>query len=343
MPELRRDPVVDRWVIIAMERARRPSNFVNTHPNFFDKNVQEQACPFCNNQDQTIFSLKDEKSEHHDSPWDVKVVESGTPVVRLSEKFKRRGYGLYDVVNGYGAHEVVIETPRHIANMADLSINQIRLVIKTYTARFHTLEKVTNSQYVLAFKNYGWAAGSRLIGHSRSQIIATPVNPLRIKEKLIGAKRHFEYHDRCLYCDLIRQELKTKERIVTETAFFIALTPFAPRFPFEVWIFPKKHHCDFAKGIIGQEEDLAILLKDILSRFKVGLGDPAYNYIIQSAPFHSGKRSDKWKTLEQDYHWHIELMPRLTQAAGFEKGTGFYICPIPPEATAEYLREVQVP
>jgi UDPglucose--hexose-1-phosphate uridylyltransferase len=120
------------------------------------------------------------------------------------------------------------------------------------------------------------------------------------------------------------------------------VTPFAPRFLFELLIIPKKHHCDFTKGVAGQEEDLARMLKDILLRFKEGLDDPAYNYVIQTAPFRRTQKGGKWQTIEKDYHWHIELMPRLTEAAGFEKGTGFYICSIPPEDTAEFLREVQI-
>lgn len=342
MPELRKDPVVGRWVIIATERARRPGNFINPSKTSFDSDAAPEKCPFCDNQEPATLTLKDERSENPNSAWDVKVVESGTPIVHLKEKFKRRGRGLYDVVSGYGVHEVVIETPEHIANMADLSVNQIHLVIKAYTLRFQELEKLTNLHYAFVYKNYGWAAGSRPIGHARSQIIASPANPLRVKEKLVGAKRHFVYHDRCLYCDLIRQELKAKKRIVMETAFFVALTPFAPRYPFEIWIIPKRHDCDFSKGILGQEEDLALILKNVLTLFKIGLGDPAYNFTIQTSPFHSGDKRDKWKTIEQDYHWHIELMPRLTRVAGFEKGTGFYICAIPPEDTAEFLRGVKL-
>ena len=342
MPELRKDPVVGRWVIIATERARRPGNFVSPEKNFFENKTETTACPFCNNQDREIYSCKNEKSACPDSPWDVKVVPSGTPVVNLNEKFKRRGCGLYDVINGYGTHEVLIETPEHIANLADFSVEQVRLVMQTYAVRFRELEKNTNLNYVLAYKNYGWVAGSRRIGHARSQIIASPVNPLRVKEKLIGARRYFEYRERCLYCDLVRQELQDKKRLVVETAFFVAVTPFAPRFPFEVWIIPKKHNCDFSKGVVGQEEDLAIILKEVLLRFKVGLDDPAYNYVLHTAPFHRRKKAGRWQTIEEDYHWHIELMPRLTRVAGFERGTGFYICSIPPEETAEFLREVQV-
>ncbi|MCK5214621.1 MAG: galactose-1-phosphate uridylyltransferase [Candidatus Omnitrophica bacterium] len=334
MPELRKDPVIGRWVIIATERARRPGNFVDPQKNYF---VDEEPCPFCHNADQEIYSIKGD-----DGQWKVKVVASAQPLVKKEVQFNRHGHGLYDVVNSYGVNEIVIETPEHITNMADLDIHQIQHVIEAYKIRFKDIAKEPDLQYALAFKNYGWAAGGRRIGHSRSQIIATSINPLRVKEKLKGAKRHFDYHDRCLYCDLIRQEMSSGKRVVAETEHFIAITPFAPRFPFELTILPKEHHCDFSQGIVGHEEDLAKILKDILSRIKVGLEDPAYNYIIQTAPFNRLKRGDRWQTIKQDYHWHIEVLPRLSLAAGFEKGTGFYICPIPPEDTAEFLREVEV-
>lgn len=244
--------------------------------------------------------------------------------------------------NDYGAHEVVIETPDHIGNIADLSEEQISLILKTFGVRFHELEKNPMFQYVIAYKNYGWAAGSRHISHSRSQIIATAVNPVRVKEKLHGAKRYFDYHDRCLYCDLIRQEMEDRQRVLAENDHFIAMIPFAPRFIFEISIYPKKHHCDFHHGVVGQEEALAKILKEVLKKLQVGVDDPSYNFIIQTAPFRRAENGTKWRTIEEDYHWHIEIMPRLTRVAGFEKGSGFYICAIPPEHMAEFLREVEI-
>lgn len=334
MPELRKDPVIGRWVIIATERARRPGVFIESQKNTFDPG----PCAFCDNKEREIFSVR----PHSGADWRVKVVESGTPLLNCQGKFSRHGHGLYDVVNDYGNHEVVIETPEHIANMADLSVEQIRMVFETYVVRYNELEKNTNFQYVIAYKNYGWAAGSRRIGHSRSQVISTPVIPFSAKQKLEGAKKYFNYRERCLYCDMLQQELEAKVRIVAESEHFVALTPFAPRFVFELCVIPKKHHCDFAKGIVGLEHDLAGLMKTVLMKFKVGLEDPSYNYVIHSAPFRHTSVGTKWKTLSDDYHWHIEVLPRLTRVAGFERGSGFYISSIPPESVAEYLREVKI-
>jgi len=337
MPELRKDPVVGRWIIIATERARRPGNLVDSSDNTFDDSIE---CHFCNNQEPALLTINNEQDP---SKWQVKVVESGTPILRNEECCDRQGKGLYDIANGYGAHEVVIETPEHIANMADLDVGQIKLVLDAYVSRMNSLAQNQNLQYILAYKNYGWMSGGRKIGHSRSQILATPVNTLRVKEKLSGAKKYFEYKDRCIYCDLVREEIEQKKRLILESDNFIAVTPFASRFIFEINIFPKEHHCDFAKGVIGHEEELADFLKKVLLKIKIGLNDPAYNYIIQTAPLRRGKGGpDRWKTIQEDYHWHIEIMPRITRIAGFEKGTGFYISCIPPEASAEYLRGVEI-
>lgn len=338
MPELRKDPVIGRWVIIATERARRPGTFLGQQRTAAN---DTEPCPFCNNQEPTTYSVPNNQPGAK-VPWRVKVTPSGTPLLKVAGKFKRRGRGLYDVSNDYGTHEVVIETPDHIGNIADLSEEQIRLILETYAVRFRELEKDQNFQYVIAYKNYGWAAGSRNIAHSRSQIIATAVNPVRVKEKLIGAKRYFDYHDRCVYCDLIHQEMEDRKRVVAETEHFLAIIPFAPRFIFEICIYPKKHHCDFHRGVVGTEQDLARILKDVLLRLKIGVDDPSYNFIIQSGPFRRAANGTKWRTIEEDYHWHIEVMPRLTRVAGFEKGSGFYICAIPPEDMAAFLREVEI-
>jgi UDPglucose--hexose-1-phosphate uridylyltransferase len=338
MPELRKDPIVGRWVIIATERARRPGNFVDPSVH----TTPAEDCPFCHDKgtEEEVYSLKDPQDP---SKSKIRVLKSGTPLFSENGTLHRRGQGLYDVCDSVGTHEVVIETPEHIANMADLSVEQIKSVFETYALRINHHKDNPTFQYALAYKNYGRAAGSRHIGHARSQIMGTPVNPIRVKDKISGAKKYFEYHDRCLFCDMIAQEKRSSERVILETAEFLAVTPFASRFPFEVWILPKRHSCDFADGIAGHEADLAKMMKELLLRIKVGLDDPAYNYVIQTAPFRLENSGGlKYRTIEQDYHWHIEVMPRLTQVAGFEKGTGFYICPIPPETTAKFLREIKI-
>ncbi len=333
MPQLRKDPVVGRWVIISRSRARRPGNFVDTS----DREVEDtdRECLYC--------QIQKKHPQSGESSGDVRVVSSEVYGNHQDKKLHRSKHGLYDVIDGFGAHEIIIETTEHLTNMADLDMDQIRLVFETYASRMRELEKNEQFQYVLAYKDYGPTAGGARGAHTCSHVVATPVRPLRVKEKLIGAKNYYEKHKRCVYCDLIRQEIQSGERIIYETQHFVALTPFAARLLFEMWILPKEHHCDFPDGIKGKEDDLALMMKVLLTKLQQGLEDPAYNFVIQTAPFaRRGPDAEKWQTIEQDYHWHIELMPRLTRVAGFEKGTGFYICSIPPENMAEYLREIEI-
>ena len=342
MPELRKDPIIGRWVIIATERAKRPDQFTGLQA---DEGPAEKSCPFCEGKEsqtpKEIYAIRPKNTPKNEPGWELRVVSSIAPLLMVEGELDRQGQGLYDLMNGVGAHEVVIETNQHIANMADLSDEQISRVITCYIDRIVDLEKDKRLKYVLVFKNHGWIAGGGRIKHSRSQLIATPVNPKRVKEELAGAHQYFQYHERCIFCDLIKQELESKDRIILDIDGFIAITPFATRFPFEVWILPKKHSCDFTALDPSMRLDLGRIIKKVLLKLKKGLNDPPYNYILHTAPFRRAKEG-YWKTIDQDYHWHIEIMPRLTRVAGFEWGTGFYICPLTPEAAAKFLREVEV-
>lgn len=340
MPELRKDPIVGRWVIIATERAKRPDDF-----NVPSESPPEGECPFCEGHEShtppEIRAVRGSGSKPNGPGWKVRVVPSVKPILRIEGKLNRRGWGVYDLIDGIGAHEIIVETPQHIDNICDLDTQQIIHTINYYKERLIDLDKDPRFKYVLIFKNYGWSAGGGRVKHSRSQLIATPVVPKRVKEELAGSKRYFDYHERCVFCDLIEQEIASKERVVIDIDGFIAVTPFASRFPFEVWILPKKHSCDFTNLESGQVKDLAEVLRELLLKIKKGLKNPPYNYILHTAPYRRFKPG-YWKTVDQDYHWHLEIMPRLTRVAGFEWGTGFYICPLPPENAAEFLRGVAI-
>jgi len=341
MPELRKDPIIGRWVIIATERAKRPDDFVVSH-----EGPEEGACPFCEGkEDQTppeIFAFRKPNTPKNKPGWEVRVVPSISPILRIEGDLNRQGAGMYDVMNGVGAHEVVIETPQHIANMSDLSEEQIAKVFFANIERITDLGKDLRFKYVLVFKNYGWAAGGGRVRHSRSQLMATPVNPKRVKEELVGARRYFEYKDRCIFCDLLRQELETGERIIMNSDGIVAFMPFASRFPFETWVMPKVHSADFIKSKRNEVFDLARIMKQVLTKLKKALKDPPYNYILHAAPFRIPKKPGYWKTLDEDFHWHIEIIPRLTRVAGFEWGSGFYINPTPPEEAAKFMRELEI-
>ncbi|MBU1727004.1 MAG: DUF4931 domain-containing protein [Candidatus Omnitrophica bacterium] len=341
MPELRKDPIIGRWVIVATERAKKPDHYLDLP----QETSPESFCPFCDGNESStppeIYALRPKHTHANKPGWDLRVVPSIAPFLRIEGDLDRRGKGLYDLMNGVGAHEIVIETNKHIANMADLEESQIAEVITCYIDRMLDLEKDQRFKYVLTFKNYGRSAGGSKYAHSRSQLIATPVNPKRVKEELVGSRIYYDYHERCVFCDLIRQELDSKDRLILDLDGFIAIAPFASRFPFEIWILPKKHTCDFTRLDMPSRLELANIMKKVLMKLKVGLSDPPYNYVLHTAPFRRQKLG-YWKSIDHDYHWHIEIMPRLTRLAGFEWGTGFYICPLPPEEAARFLREIKV-
>ncbi len=343
MPELRRDPIIGRWVIIAVERARRPKG-MRISPSA----AGEKECPFCEGKEgmtpQEIFAIRREGTAANTRGWQVRVVPSRTPFLKIEGEITHRGKGLYDVINGVGAHEVIVETPQHIENIADLDEVQIAKGITCWIHRFLDLARDERFKYVQIFKNYGSPSGEATTGHARSQLIATPITPKRIKEELRGAKRYFDYHERCVFCDIIRQETETDKRVVAEADGFIALAPYASRFPFETWILPKEHGCDFSHMSVENRLYLGRMIKKIIGKLKNGLDDPPYSFVLHTAPFrHPKAKAGYWKTIEDDYHWHLEIIPRLTHTAGFEWGTGFYICPIAPEEAARYLREVEGP
>jgi UDPglucose--hexose-1-phosphate uridylyltransferase len=331
MPELRKDPVIGRWVIISGERGKRPSDFA------IEKEIQEVSfCPFCAGQeDKTppeIVAYREENSKADSPGWWVRVVPNKFPILQIEGHLNRVGEGMYDRMNGVGAHEVIIETPDHHKEIFELEDKRIEDILWIYRDRIIDLKKDVRFQYILIFKNRGIAAGASL-SHPHSQLIATPIVPKRVKEEIRGAKSYYEYKERCVFCDIVRQEINTRERLIIENEDFVAIEPFAPRFPFETWILPKVHNCSFENIQKKEVSNLAQVLKDILERINKVLDNPPFNYIIHSAPLNSSNLSY--------YHWHIEIIPKLTKVAGFEWGTGFYINPTPPEEAARFLREVE--
>ena len=332
MPELRKDPIVGRWVIISTERGKRPSDFAPSA-----KSKEPKSCPFCpGNEAMTppeIFSLRNNSSGANSPGWEMRVISNKYPALKIEGDLNREGEGIYDRMNGIGAHEVVIETPDHQMDLVDLPVEQAKQVFLAYKSRMIDLKKDIRFKYLLAFKNQGEAAGASL-EHAHSQLIATPVVPIRVQSELEGSERYFTYKERCIFCDIIRQEVSSGKRVVYETDGFIAIEPFAPRFPFETWILPKSHESDYSKLSESMALDLAGIVKIALAKLRVALADPPYNYVVHTDAFNnSGK---------EYYHWHMELIPKLTKIAGFEWGSGFYINPVAPEDAALYLREITV-
>jgi UDPglucose--hexose-1-phosphate uridylyltransferase len=330
MSELRRDPLTGRWVIVNTDNARKPDEYEHeeSHP------WKPGACPFCyGNESQTppeIIAIRDPNTAANTAGWQIRVVSNKFPALQIEGDIDRRGLGLYDLSNGIGAHEVIIETPYHHKDLSDLMSNEIENILVMSSQRTLDLFKDKRFKYIMIFKNYGPAAGASL-EHPHTQIIALPMVPKSVKEEILGAHRYYEYRDRCIYCDMIRQESQDKERIILENKYFIAFCPFVSRFPFEIWIVPKKHNSFFCLMSPEEVPALAVMLKDIVTKVKKTFKDPAYNFIVHSSPLNGDSKIDS-------YHWHIEFMPKLTRVAGFEWGTGFYVVPTPPEMAAQFLR-----
>ena len=328
MPELRREPVSGRWVIVATERASRPTDF-NTNPQIIKSNF----CPFCEgNEDKTppeILAYRDNGASPNTGGWRVRVVPNKFPALQIEGDQNKRGEGIYDTMNGVGAHEVIIESPRHIQSLTSLDNENVKEVLLCYRDRLVDLKRDKRFVYGLLFKNVGSSAGASL-EHTHSQLIVTPIVPQLVANEMANAKIFYQQRERCLFCDMIQQEIETEKRVVISTDNFLAFAPFASRFPFEIWILPKKHESHFENLQGFEAEELAHVLKNVLARLEATLDLPPYNYIIHSAPFNV--------TDSEYFHWHIEIIPRLTNIAGFEWGTGFYINPTPPEEAAELLK-----
>src|SRR5882724_9818045 len=328
MPELRKDPVVGRWVIIATERARRPSDFAAEPVR-----PRASVCAFCEGpESQTppeILAGRAPDSRPNGPGWSYRVVPNKFPALRIEGELEPAGEGLFDRMNGVGAHEVVIETPEHTASLASLPVAAVADVLVAFRERLRDLKKDPRLEYVLVFKNHGEPAGASL-EHPHSQLIATPIIPIMVTEELAGSQQYWQRKERCVWCDVIRQDRRDRRRVVAESGGFIVLEPFAPRFPFETWILPVRHRSAFEESGVEELRGLAEMVGTFLRRMNRALGSPPFNFMLHTAPLREGA--------VEYFHWHLEIIPKLTRVAGYEWGSGFFINPAPPEDAAEALR-----
>jgi UDPglucose--hexose-1-phosphate uridylyltransferase len=326
MPQLRKDPVTKRWVIVLQENSLKPADF-QVCPDSSSGN----SCPFCPGHEAKtppeILSLRAGNTEPNQPGWNVRVIPNKFPALEPEGDLDRTGLGIYDMMNGIGAHEVIIETPEHDLD-GKLDPEQLTRVISCYSERYRDLKRDRRFRYILIFKNKGKKAGASL-AHPHSQLIATPIIPKRVMEEIEGARQYFYYKERCVFCDIIRHELSAGNRIIHENEHFAAFAPFASRFPFETWIAPKEHKASFGDIDTAETESLANILHGTLNRLMKTLNDPPFNFIIHTSPCD--------EHCAEYYHWHLEIMPRLTKVAGFEWGSGFYVNPVPPEEAARHL------
>lgn len=332
MPELRQEPITKRWVIIATERSKRPSDF---------KVKQDErrggACPFCKgNENQTppeIMAFREPGTNSNEPGWWIRVVPNKFPALQKDKTQGSPEQNFFVKMEGIGYHEVIIESPDHNASLEKHPLHQLQEIFRAWQKRHNTLMKDEIIKYVQIFKNAGAVAGASL-EHPHSQLIATPLIPHVIEEELKGAQDFFEKKGCCLYCEINHQELKIGVRVVAENEGFLAYCPFASRFPFETWILPKRHQASFSALDNSLLKQLSSIVKETMQKIISSLNHPPYNLMLHTAP--AGYTEVPY------YHWHLEILPRLTTVAGFEWGTGVYINPTSPEEAAKYLRETNI-
>jgi UDPglucose--hexose-1-phosphate uridylyltransferase len=331
MPQLRKDPIVDRWVIIAGERAARPQ----AQPQRV-YTPESDACPFCaGNESMTpppVLVLPGDACSS-DGSWSLRVVPNKYPALTESDGSARSKDGLYDWRSATGVHEVVIETPRHIVDLASIGEKGIERILQGYRERMLYLRTDPRWQYILVYKNQGTEAGATLL-HSHSQITALPIVPKGPLEEFEAARKHYASASQCIYCTIIQSERENGARIVAESEQFVVFCPFASRVAGETWIPPKRHKSSFEAGTNADLSGLAHMLHDLLKRLALRFHEPSFNYFIHGNP-----------VLEPEnayYHWHLEILPKLQYVAGFEWGSGLFMNSLAPEDAARSLREVAI-
>lgn len=345
MNQLRRDPITGIWTIMLEEVQDLASNLKPHGYRRLRRNRQGETCEFCaGHESETlpeIHAIRPEATPANEPGWRVRVVPERFPVLQIHGDMNNRGFGIYDMLNGIGAHELVIETPDHGKMMTEFSAEDIASVLMAYRDRVLDLKRDIRFRYILVYKNLGEGRGGPTLRHSYSHVIATPITPTRARHELFNAQQFYLIKERCIFCDMILQEVEDARRLVAENESFLAFAPFASRSPFEIWLLPKRHETFFEWN--SELPALAKLLRLVLRNIRQALGDPNYIMFIHTGPnMLAGRHRGYWKTVERDFHWHIEIIPRLRGYPGFGMQTGFQVNWVLPEKAAELLRQVDV-
>ena len=327
--EIRQDKVTKQWVIYAPARRKRPSDFFGSSEPGPPLPARDETCPFCPGNERMLPSVLDE-IKGGDSLVQVRVVPNKFPALTPDADSTRLYEGIYLKMQGYGNHEVVIETPRHDRQLGEMSVTEVETVIEAYHRRYMALMAKDGNMIAIIFRNYGLQAGTSLV-HPHSQIIATGMVPVHIRWREEVAERYFDEFGRCVYCDILAYETGDGRRIVHENDSFVAFVPFAAEVPFEIRIMPKEHKADFGDITTSEKRDLASALRHVLARLRARLNDPDYNYVINT--------SARYRAREPQLHWYLQIRPRLMTMAGFEIGSGININPSVPEEDAAFLKE----
>ncbi|KAG0473782.1 hypothetical protein HPP92_015639 [Vanilla planifolia] len=336
LPEIRKDEIFNRWVIISTARSRRPSEFKSRSPAAASNHNKSTtpSCPFCRGREHEcapeIFRIP-----RGTDGWKIRVIENLYPALNRDLELPA-GIGCGDSgcdarrsgMRGFGFHDVVIETPFHSVRLQDLSPAEVGEVVLAYKERVRQLAQNELVEYVQVFKNYGASAGASMT-HSHSQMIGIPLIPPTVSARLASLKELFDKSGKCVLC-----EARAEDLLINESNHFFAIVPFAASFPFEIWIIPKDHTSYFHDLDETQAEDFGGLLKLMLTKLSKQLNDPPYNFMIHSSPFHLPESQLAYA------HWFLQIIPQLNVVGGFEMGSGCFINPIFPEDAAKVLREV---
>ncbi|KAE9612521.1 hypothetical protein Lal_00033309 [Lupinus albus] len=333
-PEVRKDIISNRWIIFSPARSKRPSDFKSKSPIHSNPNPNpnpNQSCPFCIGHEHEC--APEILRVPPDGPdWNIRVIQNLYPALSRDLRFgsnhpTRSGL----VLDGFGFHDVVIETPVHWVQLSDLSPLEIGHVFLAHTMRIKQVASNEDIKYVQVFKNHGASAGASM-SHSHSQILAVPIIPTNVSTRLESMKCYFDQKGKCCLCESHSENL-----LINSSTYFVSLVPFAASFPFEMWIVPKYHSAHFHELDDEKAVDLGGLLKLMLKKMSLQLNNPPFNFMIHTSPLHANESELAYT------HWFIQIVPQLTGIAGFEMGTGCYINPVFPEDAAKVLREVNVP
>jgi len=327
--ELRQDPMTKDWVVIAPVRQKRPHS--RKVPPNNQSATPDHACPFCLG-NEALTPPEVYRDTDTEGSWLVRVVPNKFAALWPSTSATRKD-GFFRRAPGLGYHEVIIETPNHAEDISEMSPDHIARVLLAYRERYRKLSEDSRVGFVVIFRNHGERAGTSLV-HPHSQLVATTVVPALIRRKHEIAERYFDDTGRCVYCDVRDAEIADGSRLVEDTELFAVFAPFASRSPFEMWIVPHAMRPSFALATDDELDGLARSLRRCLRRLRACCGDVDYNYVIHSCP-----RKDED---EEYYLWHLQIVPRLSEPAGFEIGSGMYINTVAPELAAQQLRTASV-
>ncbi|MEK7485287.1 MAG: galactose-1-phosphate uridylyltransferase [Planctomycetota bacterium] len=332
MPEIRYNVITGDWVILATDRAKRPEDFSRA-PEKQKVPTWNAMCPFCpGNEIHT--PIEHLRLTEGTAPWLLRSVPNKFSVLTSEGEISHGCEGLKRHMSGVGLHEVLIETPEHHLTTALLPLKQVERILLAYKLRFLAFYEDPRIEHVILFKNHGFDAGTSL-EHPHSQIVGTPVIPGQVRTRIDEAKRFYETHGECLYCQTLHEEQQEGARLVAENYSFVAFIPYAALSPFHLWIFPRQHQSCFGSLTEDALVDLAQILKEILLKLYISLENPSFNYVIRSLPPKEGA--------VRHFHWYLAIVPRLSKAAGFEMGTGMYINTALPEKNAKFLKDFQIP